>query len=424
VIGNPPYIRQELLKEIKPYLKEKYEVYSGYADLYQYFVQKGIEVLSTNGCFHYIVSNKWMRASYGKPLREWLQNFQIQSIIDFGDLPVFEEATVYPCLLEINKKLPDDLFQACEVESLDFTDLEHYLGESCFESDQEKLSKEVWTLLDKESQSILSKLGNSGIKLKEHVNGEIYRGLITGLNDAFVIDEETREKLINKHKSSEKVIQKYLSGKDINRFIPPNSDKYLINIPNGWTDKKFSNRDDKWEAVQEELPAIADYLSKYKKAAKKRYDQGEYWWELRACAYLESFEEEKICWRNLQSRGEFTFDKRKHYINAPSVFIPTDEFELIGILNSNLGWFFLSNTTAGRRGGYYEIKPFYIEQFPIVKPQTDEIKKKVDQILSTKDKDPEADISELEEEIDQLVYELYGLSEEEIGIVEGSISRN
>jgi len=422
VIGNPPYIRQELLKEIKPYLKDKYDIYSGYADLYQYFVQKGIEVLSTKGYFHYIVSNKWMRASYGKPLREWLQNYQIELIVDFGDLPVFEEATVYPCLLEVHKDSPDELFKACEVESLDFSDLENYLSENYFKSDQKKLSKEVWTLLDKVSQSILSKLSNSGIPLKEHVNGEIYRGLITGLNDAFVINEETRNKLIKEHLSSKNVIQKYLSGKDINRFVPPDSDKYLINIPNGWTEEKFPDRDDKWEAVQEELPAITNYLSKYKEDAKKRYDQGEYWWELRACAYLESFEEEKICWRNLQSRGEFTFDKKKHYINAPSVFIPTDEFELIGILNSNLGWFFLSNTTAGRRGGYYEIKPFYIEQFPIVQPQTDAINKKVDQILSTKEKDPEADTSVLEEEIDQLVYELYGLSKEEIGIVEESLS--
>jgi len=123
VIGNPPYIRQEQLKELKEYFKTNFEVYQGTADLYAYFIEKGMNLLDKGGVFHYIVSNKWMRANYGKPLREWMQQYQIESIIDFGDLPVFEEASTYPCLLSLNKSEVNKPFDAATLEDLKFENL-------------------------------------------------------------------------------------------------------------------------------------------------------------------------------------------------------------------------------------------------------------------------------------------------------------
>src|SRR5699024_8294284 len=127
-------------------------VYSGYADLYQYFIQRGLTILKNDGYFHYIVSNKWMRASYGQPLRTWIQQFQIQSIIDFGDLPVFQEATAYPCLLHITKSNVKKDFTANEIESLKFNNIEKLIYQEKFVVDQQMLKKETWSLINKDKQ--------------------------------------------------------------------------------------------------------------------------------------------------------------------------------------------------------------------------------------------------------------------------------
>ena len=99
VIGNPPYVGQESIKDQKEYYQSRYAVYQGTADLYAYFIEKGISLLRPGGIFSYIVANKWMRANYGKPLRKFLLSKQIEEIVDFGDLPVFKAATTYPCII-------------------------------------------------------------------------------------------------------------------------------------------------------------------------------------------------------------------------------------------------------------------------------------------------------------------------------------
>jgi hypothetical protein len=104
VIGNPPYVRQELLGDQKPYFQKRYKVYHGMADLYSYFFERGIGLVNDKGLFGIIVANKWMRANYGEPLRKWLKGQPIQQIIDFGDLPVFQGATTYPCIFIAGKE--------------------------------------------------------------------------------------------------------------------------------------------------------------------------------------------------------------------------------------------------------------------------------------------------------------------------------
>ncbi|WP_333788000.1 Eco57I restriction-modification methylase domain-containing protein, partial [Methanomethylovorans sp.] len=196
VIGNPPYVRQELLKGQKEYFDGHYEVYHGVADLYAYFIEKGISLLKDGGQFSYIVANKWMRANYGKPLRSWLKNKRIEEIIDFGDLPVFKQATTYPCILRVAKGEPHDSFKAIHVDTLDFSDLSEYVKESGHLIHRNSLSNDGWSLVDEKNQSLLDKLMQSGKPLGEYVEGKIYRGVLTGLNKAFVIDEATKDRLI------------------------------------------------------------------------------------------------------------------------------------------------------------------------------------------------------------------------------------
>lgn len=418
VIGNPPYIRQEQLGELKPFLKTQFEVYAGTADLYAYFIEKGMNLLTENGRFHYIVANKWMRANYGQALRTWLQQRQITSIVDFGDLPVFEEATTYPCLLEIKKEKNPSVFTAMEVESLPVENFEVLKEETGFAVDARKLSGEGWSLVPLEVQNLLEKLKSTGTPLGEYVDGKIYRGVLTGYNKAFVINEETKEKLIAEDKSSAELIKPFLAGRDIKRYQVPKTDNYLILVKNGQTNE-MRGEQEPWEWFSEEYPAVAEYLSQFEKQAKKRYDQGQYWWELRACDYYEKFEKPKIVIPAISNHANYSFDRDGKYSNDKTSIISKDDLNLLGVLNSKVADFIIALTSSTKRGGYFEYKPMYVSEIPIV--ETDILEQFVDQILTAKKENPDADTGKLEAEIDQLVYELYGLTDDEIAIVEESV---
>ncbi|SIT77173.1 DUF7149 domain-containing protein [Pontibacter indicus] len=195
VIGNPPYIRQEELGDFKLYLKKHFATYAGTADLYVYFVERGIDLLREGGQFSYIVPNKWMRAGYGQALRGWVQSYTLQQLLDFGDQPVFEEATTYPLIVSITKTAPDDedyTLQAAGIDTLDFEHgLSEYLQDNGYWVKARQLPDSGWTLSDNNSQQLLEKLKNTGIPLGEYVEGKIYYGIKTGYNEAFVIDEAT-----------------------------------------------------------------------------------------------------------------------------------------------------------------------------------------------------------------------------------------
>ncbi|MDD4163334.1 MAG: Eco57I restriction-modification methylase domain-containing protein [Methanothrix sp.] len=158
VIGNPPYVRQEGLGEFKGYFKKHYKVYHGTADLYTYFVERGVSLLRENGIFSYIVANKWMRANYGQPMRKWLKKQCIEEIIDFGDLQVFQGATTYPCIMRITKSAPSASFDVTQVKTLDFQNLKDYVKENHYSMNQSALDDKGWSLADERTQELLGKI--------------------------------------------------------------------------------------------------------------------------------------------------------------------------------------------------------------------------------------------------------------------------
>jgi hypothetical protein len=440
VIGNPPYIRQEEFSSLKPYLKDHFKTFSGTADLYVYFVELSMSLLKNSGNFVFIIPNKWMRAGYGKALRSYIKTFDLHELLDFGDLQVFEEATTYPLIIGLSKSTPSEKFTAVNLDTLDFPlGMNNYLAENRIEVLSEGLSDEGWTLTDSKVQKLLLKLKSQGKPLSEYVDGKIYRGVLTGLNEAFVIDQKTKDKLMAEDPRSAEVIKPFLAGRDIKRYQQPKSDKYLILFPKGFTIKsslsdddpnyinsvsktpRYGNRevDPAWNYLKSNYPAIANHLKPYEEAAKKRTDQGDFWWELRACDYYEEFEKEKIIYPNICKRPEFTLDDRSKFTNQKCFIITQFDKSLIGVLNSNLSMFLFKSILPKLRGDFYEPSYMYFKDFPILKDESGAIDKFVDQILELKKIDGNADTSKLENQIDQFVYEMYGLSEEEIGIVEG-----
>ncbi|HHT9116338.1 MAG TPA: Eco57I restriction-modification methylase domain-containing protein, partial [Candidatus Wunengus californicus] len=436
VIGNPPYVRQEGLGDLKEYFKRKYTVYHGMADLYAYFIEKGVSLLKDKGIFGYIVANKWMRANYGEPLRKWLKRQCIAQIVDFGDLPVFQQATTYPCILVIGKDKPPSAFIAAQVKTLEFESLEGYVKENRHSVKLSILDDKGWSLADEQRHLLLNKLKESSIPFSEYVKGTIYRGILTGLDKAFVIDAKTKEMLVIEDPKSSEIIKPYLAGRDIKRYQTPKSNKYLIFTRRGIDIKKY--------------PAIENYLIRYKEQLMpkpkdwkgsnwKGRKPGSYlWYEIQdAIDYYAEFEKPKIMYLKFQVKTAFVFDDIGFYPNSAVWFIPTSDKYLLGILNSKIGWFLISNYCTQIKNGYQLIFR-YLSQIPIHKINFSDSSEKsrhvrmvtlVDQMLelhkqlasAKTDHDKtviQRQIDATDRQIDQLVYELYGLTEGEIKIVE------
>jgi len=441
VIANPPYVRQESITEQKGYFKEHYRVYQGTADLYVYFVERGVGLLAAGGIFTYILPNKWMRANYGRPLRAWLKEQRIEEIVDFGDLPVFESATTYPCILRIGAGAPRERFDAVQVATLDYPDLTDYVRAHSYQVNQAALDDEGWPLVDERTQALLLKIRAAGVPLGEYVDGKIYRGILTGLNEAFVIDEATRERLIAADPRSAEVIKPFLAGREIKRYLAPSPTKYLILFEKGWTNRNSEGVSDKWGWLKSAYPPVAAHLEPFAKKGERRCDKGDYWWELRACDYYQEFEKPKIIYPNICKKPEFTYDEANNYSNQKCFVITIPDKYLLGILNSKLSYFLFRMMLPKLRGDFYEPSYVIFKDFPICVPDNaspadiarrDRIVALVESLLAMNkalagDLPPE-ERSRLEEvreeadrEIDRIVYELYGLAEEEIAVVEGVI---
>ena len=443
VIGNPPYVRQELLGDFKNYFQKHYKVYHGVADLYSYFFEKGIGLLNNKGLFGIIVANKWMRANYGEPLRKWLKQQTIQQIIDFGDLPVFQQATTYPCIIIAGKDVSATGLEpfTVNVKTLEFESLEKYVDANKQKLKQQTLEDGDWNLGSETAQQLLKKIQSAGIPLGEYVKGKNYRGVLTGLNEAFVIDAETRNRLIAEDVRSEKIIKPFLAGRDVKRYEGLKSNKFLILFPRGFTNTKGANPKNAWKWLEDNYSSIASYLKEFEEKGKKRTDKGDYWWELRACDFYDEFEKPKIIYPNICKQPEFTFDNNKWYTNQKCFIIAMDDKYLLGILNSKLDYFLFEKYLPKLRGGFYEPSYVFFKNFPIKnineknkteKNQHDEMvhlvetmlqlqKEKQQTSLPDKLNQLETRIQYNDDKINKLVYELYGLNEEEVEIVEGKI---
>jgi very-short-patch-repair endonuclease len=357
VIGNPPYIRQEELKEVKPYLSDHYQTFAGTADLYVYFVELGLRLLQDDAGFTFIIPNKWMRAGYGQKLRQFVKSHQIYELLDYGDLPVFEEATTYPLIIEMSKSEPVHEFQAVNFTILDFEpNMASYIQKEQINVLTEELSDQGWTLTDSKVQKLLAKLRSKGKPLGEYVDGKIYRGVLTGLNEAFVIDQETNNCLIAEDPNSEEIIKPFLAGRDIKRYQKPTIKSYLILFKSGGTRDWFGkdiSEDEAFKKMSEKYPAIMKFLAQFEDKAKARYDQGQYWWELRACDYYGEFEKEKIAWPETSLDNQFTLVESGHYLNKTAFIIPVEDNSLLCQLNSKVAKFYFDSIVSKMRGGYF-----------------------------------------------------------------------
>ncbi len=448
VIGNPPYVRQEMLGEFKPYFEDRYATYSGVADLYVYFIEKSHALLKKGGLFGFICSNKFMRANYGKALRDFLaKRTRIGQIVDFGELPVFENAATFPAIvLTENTQAAKQDFIYAPVKHLTFSSLEEEVGAIGGRLDSRALAGDNWTLANAGEIDIFEKMKKIGTPLGQYTGGEIYYGIKTGLNEAFVIDRVTRDRLINEDKKSAELIKPFVVGDDVRKYVINSKDRYLILIPKGWTLARVGNARDAWKWFSSNYPAVAEHLSPFATAAAKRHDKGDFWWELRACDYYSEFEKPKILYPDIAKESRFAFASEPLYFGNTVYFIPADDLYLIGILNSKLIFSFFKRHASvlgdADKGGRLRWFSQDVVKLPIrhidFKNKTDKalhdkIVSLVERMLNLskslqKAKTPhdtellERQISATDRQIDSLVYELYGLTPDEIGVIEKSLA--
>lgn len=415
-IGNPPYVRQEAIKDQKEALKH-YECASGTADLYVYFYERSIKLLKPGGAFTFITSNKWFRAKYGEKLRGWMvRNTRIHSIIDFGDAEVFD-AIAYPTIIVASRR-SGETSQAPRGEALlafNWTDpdreaVKHFpevFDREAFEVPTAELRPDGWQLEPPTKRILLERIRKAGKPLGEYVGGRFYRGILTGLNEAFVIDTATRDRLIAEDPKSADIIKPFLRGRDVKRWAVEFDGQYLIRIES--SENKTHPWSGKPEAAAEKVfakcyPAIYKWFKQHKEAMISRYDQGQYYWELRSCAYWNEFEQAKIFVPAIEDGVNYAPDVAAFYGNDKTNIIVTDEWKyVLAVLNSSLSWWLTQQVFSGKQGGYYEFKPMYVSQVPIPKVSTTQrtqIETVVDAVIATRD-------PRFEQLLNGLVFELF-----------------
>lgn len=374
VLGNPPYVRMELLKDIKPWLGKKYQVASDRLDLYGYFFELGEKILKIEGKMAYISNATFFKTGSGEALRRFLlEKLNIEKIVNFNDLQVFEGVTTYPAILVLSKSKykGDNVISFLDLKESLPDNLELSFEKNASKMQQNQLTVKGWQLQSLISFNLLEKIKADYLTISQ-VYGSPYRGVVTGYNEAFVISEDIKKKLIKEDPNSTKLLKPFLEGKDLKKWHNQSRKLYIIYIP-------------KNEIDIDDYPAIKEWLIVYKDRLEKRATKQE-WFELQQAqlAYKPSFEGNKIQYAHFCSSPLFHMNTNGAFSNDKSYIIPTDDYYLYGLLNSNLIWFFIQSICPFVSGGYYELRVQYIETLPIPnKPENEVISKISEECQST-----------------------------------------
>ncbi|MFA4809057.1 type IIG restriction enzyme/methyltransferase [Helicobacter pylori] len=432
IIGNPPYIRQEQIKDLKPLLEKQYQnFYNSTADIYTYFFALSYHLLKEKGFNAFITSNKYARAKYGAKLRELLlKKTTIVSYMELNALKVFESAAVDTSIMSFIKQEPpkESRFKYYEPTPDDKNDLK---SARTLSMRQNALSTESFIFANTQLLDLRDKIESVGTPLKDW-DIQINYGIKTGANEAFIITTEKRDAILNacktqeERKRTEALIKPILRGKDIKRYSYEWAHLWVINTHNGYT----SNLKSKIPPIDiAKYPATKAHLDAHWDTIATRSDQGDTPYHLRNCAYLEDFEKEKIVYPETSQGAYFIYENSGIFLEKTAFMIVSDAYNLkllTALLNSKLITFYFKNFCGGCILGKsgYQYNKHALEKIPIPKiteknqELADKIIALVDKILKSKEKDLKANTQRSEKEIDALVYQLYNLTDEEIKIIE------
>jgi N-6 DNA Methylase/TaqI-like C-terminal specificity domain len=355
VLGNPPYVRMELIKAMKPYLETRFDVVSDRADLYCYFYERGLRILKPSGRLGYISSSTFFKTGSGGPLRNYLlKEAEIETVTDFGDLQIFEGVTTYPAILTMrrNKAAAGHAISFWKLGALPEGDFSTAFGASAQPFPQAKLGAGSWELENPALRALREKIVVGKKTLKE-VYGSPQRGIVTGLNEAFVIDRATHDQLVRDDPESAELLKPFLEGKDLKRWCAEPRDLSIIYIPKNTIDINH-------------YPAIKVHLLPFRVQLEGRATKQE-WFELQQAqaAYVPQFEAPKIVYGEFADDNIFSIDRWQHYLNNKCYFVPTDDGALLALLNCSIFRFVIEALSVAMRGNFSQLHSQYVELFPI-----------------------------------------------------------
>lgn len=378
VVGNPPYVRQELLGPLKPYLAARYASYHGVADLFVYFYERGLELLAPQGKLSYIVTNKWLRAGYGEPLRRcFAARAELEEILDFGHAPIFEDADTFPCIIVAHRR-PEPpgpeapLVQVCPIPRDRPAELalDNYVHEYGYPVPWSRFGAAPWSLEPPAVESLMQAIRERGVPLAEFVGVKPMYGIKTGLNEAFLIDEATRATLMRQDPRCAEIIKPYLRGQDIKRWVPDWQGQWMI----------FTRRGINLDAY----PAVRAHLEGFRERLEPRpegWDRntagewpgrkpGKYaWYEIQdSVEYWQAFEQPKILYQEIQFYPQYGFSDGPLYGNNKVFLLQTADLYLLGVLNSPLLWWYNWRYLPHMKDEALNPAGFRMESLPIAEP--------------------------------------------------------
>lgn len=438
VIGNPPYVRQEKIKHLKPLFQPAYpDTYTGTADLYVYFYDCALRLLRSGGTLSYITSNSFLNSAFGEKLRHHLiTTTRFIVLVDFAEANVFTAITE-PCVLIASKGTASgSSFKALRWDQEKKP--ENFIPEMnarAFNMPQGALGRTPWQIEVPTIRNLLELLSSRGKPLGEFVKNRFCYGIKTGLNEAFIIDQGKRDE-IARDKRSAQYLKPFLRGKDLRRWHPKYCDQWLIvipsseNAPHPWSGQKLADAE---KTFQRETPAIYAHFKPLREKLIARADQGQYYWELRSCAYYEEFSKPKVIYQEINRTDSYAFDDSGLYMNNKLFMLPEAPMWLVGILNSPVARFFLHRSTGVPEGGFLALQWPVFSPLPIAEPGSSQVPSLVSLINALRattghfadhpaeqtTRDPQM-LAYWERILNGLVYELY-FPEEVRGSLKGSL---
>ncbi len=390
VIGNPPYVRQESLGAIKPALKASYATFDGMADLYVYFYEQALRLLKPGGRMSYVVTNKWLKAGYAEELRGLFSDpskAEVVFIADFGHAKhFFPDADVFPSVLVVRR--PAGAPAPAEVEvcviprdAVPTKDLDEAVEAATFKLPRAMFTKESWTLEPKPVMDLIEKIRANGVRLVDYAGVSPLYGIKTGLNEAFLISSATRDSLIGRDPACAALIKPYLRGQDIVRWASADTGLYMIVL------KSSADHAWPWASALDEASAEATFKATYPslhewmkpfeafrdrggdlKGLRHREDQGRFWWELRPCAYYDSFAAPKIVYVDIAWSASFLVDLTGRFLNNTSYFLPTADPWLGMTMNAPVGWWYSWRKAQHGKDEALRYFTSFVDEFPVPAP--------------------------------------------------------
>ena len=455
IVGNPPYISLEKLKDDSTTYSimqrrdenniqgKTYFTYESRGDIYTLFVERGLHLLRRGGHLSYILPNKWEKVMYGRPLRRLFLQNNLTHLIDFRDIQIFDDATTYTCIIRVKKERSGNILNVSSMKSINKESLAKDIETLSEKYDKKEMDANIWVTSSLDKFKLMNRIKEPGrtCLLETYINGEAYRGILSGLTEAYIVSKEKYNELIYLHESSCSILRPFLQGRGLVAYDKAKVNSYFLFIPKGFTLKGMGieineeelkrqkrkksevipSEEDAWLWFKSNYPAISEWLIKFEDKAKTRSDKGDYWWELRACDYYDKFEEPKIFYQTFQTKPCFIYDKSSTFCNNSMWFLSVPSKALLSLLCSKMGWWLISEYCPRIQNGYQLIWDNLRQiRVPFVLPDA------LGELATEAEKaTAEGDIDKLEQKkrmIDLTVFHLYGLTYDEMLIIDPATS--